>query len=264
MFQQKKSKIPAVKPTVSVLIPVKNGENYLHKCLASLTKQTFKKFEVILVNNNSTDCSIQIARKFNKKLKLKIFVCTRNGVGQALKYGLTRCQGQYICRLDCDDYVHKNRITEQIQVLEKNPNIAVVSSNIMKVNNKNKIIEKKKCFQSNFLIKAALNYYNPIFHPSCMIRKQVINKVGGYASCAEVVEDYDLWLRIKRTKYKFANIAKPLVFYRIHGHSETQIKPKAFLQRILNTRKIAYKKGSISFVPWIIGNVLLKIVYLWK
>lgn len=251
-------------PKVSVLIPVKNGEQFLKQCLESLINQTFNDFEIILVDNNCTDSSNVIAKKYVKKLNLKIITCSKDGVGPALNRGLKKCRGEYICRLDSDDIAHPSRLEFQVNYLQKNKSISILSSDSYLLNKKGQVIGNKTTFSSNWIIKFLLNFYNPISHPSCLIVKKDLCQVGGYSSSNKIVDDYDLWLRFKNSKYKFHNQNKYLVYYRIHEKSETTKNKNTFLQRILRTREKAFKNGNISYPLWMIGNIILKIIFFLK
>ena len=118
------------KPLVSVIIPVFNGASYLVEAVDSVQKSTFRNFEIILVDDGSTDQSVMICKMLAEKYNnLCYFSFKKNkGLGRVLNFALKKAEGTYICRLNQDDHMLPNRMSKQIKLLSDNPNVVAVGS----------------------------------------------------------------------------------------------------------------------------------------
>jgi glycosyltransferase involved in cell wall biosynthesis len=193
--------------------------------IESILQQTFGDFELIIIDDGSTDNSIKIIETF-KDNRIKLIKNNENlKLIKTLNIGLKLAKGKYIARMDSDDIAHKERFKKQIDFLENNPNISVLGTGFEVIDNP----EKKVMYDKNHNdIKWKQLYECHILHPSVMIRRSVIIENNYYFDekfphC----EDYELWTRISR-KNQLANLKENLMFYRewedniSHRHKETQ------------------------------------------
>lgn len=208
-------------PLISVLMPIYNCEAYLRATLESLKEQTLHDFEAILVDDGSTDSSADIIREYAEKDSRFILVSQKNqGIVAALNHGLSKAQGQYIARLDGDDIAHPNRFKKQLEYLEAHPECVCVGSLYRAINEKGELIWQQKVFAN--IKQTNLKTYPPhvttLPHPSIMLRRVDLTKLGGYRSDFPHAEDFDLFLRLSRLG-RLEIVPDYLLDYRVHQSS---------------------------------------------
>ena len=201
-------------PKVSVILPIYNSEKYLKKSIQSILDQSFSDFEIIAINDGSTDNSLSILESFHDQ-RIKIFHNIKNiGISASLNFGIQNSSGEYIARMDADDICLSNRLKNQTYFLDQNLNVDVVGSYFKTFGY---TIPRKICpsLQDNH-IKAGLLFNAVLGHPVVMMRKEsfLSNKLK-YDSNYDGAEDYELWVR-SSSKLCFANIPQVLLLYRIH------------------------------------------------
>jgi glycosyltransferase involved in cell wall biosynthesis len=206
-----------IRPLVSVIIPVFNGSFYVEETVASVQKSTFKNFEILLVDDGSTDKSKKVCHTLEKKYKkVRFYSFPKNkGLGRVLNFALGKARGKYICRINQDDRMLKNRMRTQVNFLEKNPGVVALGSYIKMFRNKSKKYEVIKFLSTDDQIKKVWYIVGPFADPSVMYRKQVALKAGGYVQAMWPADDTHLWYRMGQ-KGQLANIQKPLVEVRWH------------------------------------------------
>lgn len=201
-------------PKISVLLPVYNAEKYLSDCLKSLLNQTFHDFEIIIINDASTDSSLNILHKYSEiDSRIKIFNNKSNlKLAATLNRGIQLASAPLIARMDADDISSPRRLEFQYNFMLNNPKVDICGTNI-------KVIGTNQIWKipiSNNSIRAALVFNSPILHPTVVYRKHIICKHNGYNENIIYAQDYELWHRLsKDNKVCFENIDIPLVYYRI-------------------------------------------------
>lgn len=205
-------------PRISVIMSVYNAEKFLEESIKSILAQKDVLLELIIVNDGSTDRSLEIALK-NSETDKRIHIINQanEGLPRALNNALKASTGEYIARMDADDIALDNRLKIQAEFLQKNPEIDIVGSFVHAFgDNKNRIwkfpISKEDC-------DVAMLFLNPLAHPAVMFRKSVVASVGYYNTTFEYDQDYEFWAR-SSAYHRIANIPRPLLKYRIH---ETQM-----------------------------------------
>lgn len=244
--------------TISVILAVYNGEEFIKQTLDSILKQTFSNFEIIVVINCSNDKTIDIVNGIDDS-RIKLYETNICQLAFNLNYGLYKSKGEYIVRIDADDIAEPNRLEKQLEIIEKFK-YDVVGSNLLYIDEYNNIIEEKKYPEQNEDIRKNVFYKSVLAHPSVMYKKETILSVGGYMN-GKVSEDYDLWLRLMRDKsVKFYNIQENLTRYRIHS-SQAKGNKYAYaeiagymLRESLYLKSIKFLLGSLIYV----GKTILK------
>lgn len=199
---------------VSVVLPIFNGEKFLTESINSILNQSFKKFELIVINDGSTDNSYEYIKKF-KDTRLLILNNDKNiGLSNSLNKGILVAKGKYIARMDQDDISHINRLKIQFNFMEKNKNIGLCGSNIEYIGDIKKIATNLYCKSSE--IKSNFLFQNSIIHPTVFIKRELILKHNLFYNNIKDAEDYDLWSRCIDI-LEFANIKKILLYYREHN-----------------------------------------------
>lgn len=210
---------------VSILMTIFNHENYLKSSIKSLINQNYKNWELIAIDNGSTDKSALILKSFKDKRIKKKFLKKNIGRTECLNFGLKFCKSKFIAILDSDDISEKSRLRIQVREMNSSKNLGLVFSDFEFINEKSKIVKLPK---TNFNSKKDFNVQprqllskNFIPHSSIMFRSNLIKKIGNYPKNFKYAQDYAFYLKIlKISKIKFIN--KSLVKLRIpHQHSET-------------------------------------------
>lgn len=234
---------------VSVVMPVYNAELFLQAAIESVLGQTFSDFELFLIDDGSTDRSREILEQY-KKLDSRV-VCIHNpsnlGLSRSLNLAITRSNGSYIARMDADDISLPERFATQIDFLNSNPEIGVLGSLFKLIDKDSTVTSQEIPFPTvPDFVKWCFFFYNPIVHPAVMMRREVINMVGGYSSEVERSQDKDLWVRLF-WKTKFSNVPKTLLYLRKHE------------QNVSNT---GYVKG-LEHNSIILGQLASELVGYW-
>lgn len=205
------------KPLVSVIIPVFNGASYLEETVNSVQNSVYKSFEVLLIDDGSTDKSRKICARLEKKYpNVRFYSFKKNrGLVRVLNFALKKARGKFICRINQDDRMYRFRIKTQIDFLKANPDVAAVGSNIKLFDNKGRhqII---KYLTEDEDIKKLIHIVSPFADPSVMYHKKIALKVGGYKQEFWPADDTHLWYRMGMVG-KLANIDKVLVEVRYHN-----------------------------------------------
>jgi len=215
-------------PLVNVVMPVYNYEKYLRKAVDSILTQTFRDFELIVVNDGSTDGSVSILEEYRQKdRRVVIYNHSKNqGIVAALNRGIRMGRSKYIARMDADDISKTNRLEIQLQFLESHPYIGLVGSAARLINSKGRISGRQPVVIGPLALKWNLLSQNPFIHSSIFVRREVLEKVLPYYSSEfPYTEDYDLWTRLESIT-QFENINIPLIDHRVHGLSITFTRRK--------------------------------------
>ena len=216
-------------PKVTVLMPVYNREKYLREAIDSILSQTFTNFEFLIVDDGSTDNSLEIINSYSDSRIRLIRNSANLGISKSLNIGLSESLGDYVARMDSDDISLPNRLQIQVEFLNQNPDITVLGSHMNLIDRHGQKLEDLEYFSyplSHQEIVYAMLYSNPLSQPSVIFNRLEVLRIGGYRLLKElenVSEDYDLWLRLAAQNYKFANLSDRLIKYRIHSDSLTQI-----------------------------------------
>ena len=183
-------------PKISVLLCVYNSQKYIREAIESLRSQTFQDFEIIIVDDASIDETPEILNRY-KDSRTFIHRNTENkGLTKSLNIGLSFCRGEYIARMDADDFSLPMRFEKQAKFLDKNTECAAVGSWCMRINEKGDVVSKWDHPTDYEGIKKRLLTQNSIFHGTVMMRREPILKIGGYNEKYKYSQDYDLWLRL--------------------------------------------------------------------
>lgn len=254
---------------ISALMTVHNGEKYISESIESILDQTFEHYELIIVDDASTDNTLNIIKKYNDS-RIKIIELKRNvGVGAAIVEGLKYTTCQYIAKVDADDIYHKERFSKQLLFLESNPSISLIDSKIeyfaddFEVLNSNRfLVLKEREIEINKITSTAdiekyLYWYVCLTHSSIMFRKEILN----YASYRElrIGEDYDLFYRWNKLGIQMYKMNDILAKIRVTSNSTTANKMDYFFNNILCDMKYEeikkiYLKHSDVFI-WGTGKL---------
>lgn len=205
-------------PFVSVIMPVYNGEKYLQEAIDSVLEQSYTYFELLLINDGSTDNSKEIILSYNDP-RIRYFENEKNlRLIATLNKGIALSKGDLIARMDADDVCMPNRFEEQVAFFNKHDDIDLCGSWAFRIDGEGKITGKIRNIDSVELLKCATYFTCPFVHPSVMIRANVM-KNNLYDPGFPDVEDTELWHRLSVQGCKMANIPRYLLKYRWHGEN---------------------------------------------
>lgn len=212
-------------PSVSVIMPIYNAQKFLKEAIESILNQTFKDFELLLINDGSTDASKEIVEQYRNNRRVRIFHKKNEGVTKTLNFGLSQAVGRYIARMDADDISMPERLELQVEFLDEHRNVGLLGTRFKAITEDKKFIENLDVELTNEELQGEILKSCRFGHPTVMMRRSALEAVGPYdeSSWAHTVEDYDLWLRIAE-KFEVANLPQYLLLYRVSPNSITQTK----------------------------------------
>lgn len=207
-------------PLISVVMPVYNAQAFLAEAVTSILNQSCSNFELLAVDDGSTDTSASILAQFAAQdPRVKVHRHTQNqGLIAALNTGCNQAQAPYIAIMHSDDRSLPQRFERQLQVLESDPAIALVGSWIAFIDDHNVVTGTMQYPTAPGFLKWILPFYCPLAHPAVMMRRSVAAAAGFYREGQLVVEDYDLWSRISHVA-QLTNVPEVLLQYRVWGES---------------------------------------------
>lgn len=230
---------------ISVIMPVYNGEKYLKEAIDSVLSQTFKDFELIIINDYSTDSTIDIINSYSDKRIVLINNEENLGIAKTLNKGIDISKGKYIARMDADDICYLHRLERQYNFMERNRDIGMCGSNVEVFTNDT--IRLHVCPQQHNEIKVLQIFNSAFTHPAVMIKKEILDKYNlRYDEFYEGMEDYELWIRMSRVT-KLANIDEVLLKYRSHSNQVTKNITKDQLEKMRLIRKRTLNEIGLNF-----------------
>lgn len=225
-------------PKISIIMGIYNCEKYLSDSIDSIINQTFKNWELIMCDDDSKDSTYEIADRYRKKYPDKI-ILLKNKCNLGLNMTLNRClevaKGEYIARQDGDDVSCPTRLEKQLNFLENNEIYGFIGTNMDLFDENGKWGEaraKEKPLKKNFIRST------PFFHATCMIRKDILNEVGGYTVDKNLlrVEDYHLWFKIYSKGYRGYNLNENLY----KARDDRDATCRRTIQNRINEAKVKY------------------------
>jgi hypothetical protein len=219
------------RPRVSVVMPVHNGGAFLRPAVDSILGQTFADFELVIVDDGSTDATPQTLHYYQTAdARVRVYRQSKAGLVASLNRGCREARADYIARMDADDIAFPERLARQVDFLDRHPGVAVVGSAVVRIDAEGRELKRNICPTSHPDIVEALREYSPFTHPSVMLRTAALLAVGGYRAAYAAAEDYDVWLRLAE-RYELANLPDPLLYYRIYPG---QISVRQLEQQIIS------------------------------
>ena len=233
-------------PEVSVICTVKNGERTIGATIDSILRQSFTDWELVIVDDGSTDSTGSIIQDFAQKdSRVKVITTKGVGRGKALNLAINNSKGRYIANVDADDPSHWDRIKKQLYYFYKHPDLTLLSTGVVFVyDDKEPVWQEESKEASLQLVNNMLIYQNPISHSSVMMKREDLISIGMYDEKLSSQLDYDLWVRFAERGYKLGYISTKLASKRIHSR-----------QSFENKKRINYLKSSVSIQKKAIQNL---------
>ncbi len=233
-------------PLVSVLLPVYNAEKFLAQALDSVLAQTFRDFELLIINDGSRDGSRAILETYAAKDdRIRLTHRHNKGIVATLNEMLAQAKGDFIARMDADDIALPDRFHQQVTFLREHPEVVCVGGAYEMIDSQGKLITPvKPPEQDTDIQEQMLSGATAVQHPCAMARRRAMLQVGGYAPKAFLAEDLDLWLRLGEIG-KLANLADTVLQYRVHEQSLSATRIKRQSQVVQWVCQQAWKRRGL-------------------
>ena len=234
---------------VSVIVPTYNRAHVIKEAIVSILSQTFTDFELIVVDNESTDNTEEVIKSYTDH-RIRYFKNQNSGVVAVNRnYGINKARGEYIAFCDDDDLWMPEKLERQIEELEKDLEIGLVCTNGIKFDENGQFGEmmQTELNDSGFTFESLI-WGNRIACSSVLVRKEVLNDIGIFDESREIftAEDYELWLRIAR-KYRVKYLDIPLIKYRIHSGAYGDKRAIESIQLKIAVYRSILNKGIIDY-----------------
>lgn len=222
-----------MKPKISVIMAVYNGERYLCQAVESIIDQTFSDFEFIIVDDGSTDGTWDILTEYANRDQRIVLVSNKENIGltKSLNKGLALAQGEYVARQDADDVSLPKRFEKQVELLDKQPEVVLISCDIELINAEGCFVGKHQRACDPDLVAWYLLFHNRLAgHSQVMFRQKSAMNLGGYSEIYRCSQDYELWCRLVKVG-KIAILPEVLLQQRIHRKSisaEKKLEQEAY------------------------------------
>jgi len=219
-------------PAVTVLMPVRDAAATLDACLDSIQAQSFADFELLVVDDDSTDDSrALVAARAESDPRIRLLDAPQRGLVACLNRGLARARAPLVARMDGDDLMHVDRLAAQQEYLHRHPEVDVVACRVrafpdarVEAGMREYLRWQNACIDSDTL-RDEIYIESPITHPSAMFRRGTVIGDGGYRD-GDFPEDYELWLRLAENGRRLAKVERCLLHWRQHDGSLSRRDPR--------------------------------------
>jgi glycosyltransferase involved in cell wall biosynthesis len=239
-------------PVVSVVMPCYNSADTIEETLKSLTRQTLTDFELIAIDDGSSDLTRKILEAWARRdCRFEVIHQSHQGIIPALNAGLAVCQAPYIARMDADDRSLPQRLERQVDYLERQPRVSVAGCLVAGFPEDG--VREGFCIYLEWLnslvtddeIRREIFVESPFAHPSVVFRREAVNEVGGYQEHGWP-EDYDLWLRLYTAGARFAKVPEVLLEWREHPDRLTRTDKRYSLENFLRAKAYYLALGPLQ------------------
>jgi glycosyltransferase involved in cell wall biosynthesis len=231
-------------PKVTILMPAYNAEKYIGEAITSVLSQVFSDFELLIINDGSTDTTRQIIMSFSDP-RIRLINQTNQGISAALNIGLLNAKASLVARFDADDVCLPERLSLQYDFLNNNADYVIVGSNAEYIDMHDEFVFTGRMLAySDEAIRKSIYNYCPLIHSTIMFRKEPVLDAGGYNIHAHAFEDHLLWLKLL-TYGKACNLPQTLVKVRLAPES-ISIDEKWRTKRFHEIKSGAIRSGTIT------------------
>lgn len=203
-------------PLVTVLLPVYNAERFIAEAVQSVLNQTFTDFELLVIDDGSTDRSAEIIKRFSDPRIRYLKNETNQRLIKTLNRGLLEAKGEFIARMDSDDVCFPQRLERQLQFFKREQDVSVAGTFAIRIDETGRhgsLIQKPVGSE----LARSVWLPTPLLHPTVMMRRNLVDKGFVYDETCLHCEDYDLWIRLAQAGYRLENLPAPMLFYRVHS-----------------------------------------------
>ncbi len=207
---------------MSVLIAVHNADHLVGAAIESIAGQTYRDWELIIVNDGSTDDTSKVLQAWETNERVTVIEhSVRLGLSVSMNHAFARARGELIARLDADDVSLPARLESQVAFLDAHPEVAVLGTGAELVDADGTPLRTVVLLEHHEEIAAHIYRRSPLIHPSVVFRRTFLEALGGYDPRLRRAQDADLWLRGYR-RFRYHNLQEPLIRYRVGSRLSTQ------------------------------------------
>jgi len=232
-------------PAVSVLMAVRDGAPWVAEAVASVLGQTAGDFELIVIDDGSTDATPALLASVRDE-RLRVERRAAAGLTASLNRALVLARAPLVARLDADDLALPERLARQRAYLAAHPDVGLVGGGVRELDADGREVAVRVPPASDAALRAALIRRNPFVHSAVMVRRALVEKVGGYDESVPVAQDYDLWMRLARVT-RLASLPEVVVVRRLVPGRVSSLRDDARLRTEARIRWRAVREGSY---PW--------------
>lgn len=227
-------------PLVSVLMPAFNAEKHIAQAIESVLEQTYPHFELLILNDGSTDQTQQVIEQFDDERIVKTHLTQNKGLVHARNQLVAAARGEYIAFLDADDIALPDRLQLQVAFLESGKADICGGAHYSLYEGSGRMKSSKQRY-SDADIRALITVCSPLCNPAVLGKAEMFKK-HPYQAGNDYAEDYSLWAELALAGYRFANLHENLITYRIHPQQTSQVQ-NSETNRIFNASRSAYLVG---------------------
>lgn len=223
---------------LTVLVPVKNVDTSMFElALQSLIDQSMSKLRILVLCADESHQVDSIVGQFRDD-RIEIVQCEASDtITEQLNRGISIAESEFIARADADDINELWRLESQIDFLTANPSVAAVGTALTIINAQGKMIATRAYPETHTEIAKAMHSYNALAHPTVVFRKAAVQQAGGYDYSGRPAQDYELWSRMIKLGYQFANLSERGVRYRLHPTSVKSSRQKRTLRSTIDIKR---------------------------
>ncbi len=212
-------------PKVSVIMPVYNGERWVAGAIASILRQDFDDFELIVVNDGSTDGTAKILRSIKDRRVASVSYHRNEGYSRRLNEGIEISTAQFLARMDSDDISLPSRFSAQLKELHLDPTLKIIGTWTYHIDKEGALVGEHRCSttHTDVAMKLLANI-TLIHHPTVMMRRTVFESMASYDTTFEPAEDFEMWTRAVLANQKLGIIPKHLLLYRLHPGQVSKVR----------------------------------------
>lgn len=203
-------------PLVSVIMPAYNAAPYIDAAITSILQQHYQQFELIIINDGSTDATPERILKHHDH-RIRYVDQPNAGLPATLNRGILLAKGQYIARMDADDVAHPQRLSQQVAHMEQNPHLVLLGCTELRIDEHDQPVEMCETLVDDMQLRRQLFVGTPFAHSSAMFRRSLLERVGTYKNINSI-EDFDLWVRFAQAG-EIATLPHAYISIRIHNQS---------------------------------------------
>jgi glycosyltransferase involved in cell wall biosynthesis len=240
-------------PAVSVLMSVRNGAPWVKEAVESVLGQTFPDLELVVIDDGSTDATAALLASIRDP-RLRVERQPPRGLTPSLNRALALARAPLVARLDADDLALPERLARQRAFLDAHPDVGLLGTAAREVDAAGRELGVTRPPEDDAAIRGALIRRNPFVHSSVMMRRDTVEKVGGYDESLPVAQDYDLWMRLSRIT-RLANLPAPLVVRRL---LPGRVGATRDAERLAAEARVRWRAVRSGAYPWWCAVFLLR------
>lgn len=245
------------KPKISIILPTYNQAHYLPEALEAIFNQTYSDFELIVVNDGSTDLTSNVLNEYKKKLAFTVIEQENQGLPRALNKGFSKARGTYFTWTSTDNITLPTMLEKLNSALDSEPSIGVVYADWYFIDKSGKTISLYKTLDYDRYLLLYQNYVHCCF----LFRKECMQRVGNYDPEYIYGEDWEFWIRVSRY-FTMKHVPEPLYKYRIHPQSMTTELLQGTAKQKINEKEFLMRMKHRSLIAWYYSKIKWRLLML--